>query len=271
MSNGKQDGMQCSQFEALLAEALEAELLEAEAANVAEVHHGDAKDAAEAAPGSLAPERRAFAAHRQSCAVCGPLFAQTREGMLLLRALPEVDPPKNLVHNILAATSLTEAPAETADRGRALATPSLQPRWKKLLQPAPVLGALLHSRFAMSFCMAFFSLSLTLSLSGVKITDVYKMVSHPSTFGRSVVLQYTQVEAKVTRYYENMRIVYRVESTVQQLRKSAPPQDNNNKPEQQNQNRQVPGDKEKDQQDYSLERDGSLIAHATLKHEGVQL
>src|SRR5262249_44057935 len=159
------------------------------------------------------------------------------------------------VHNILAATSLAEASAEAAEKrgepARA-ARAGLGQRWQKLLQPS--LGALLHSRFAMSFCMAFFSLSLTLSLSEVKMSEIYKMISHPSTLGRSVVLQYTQVEAKVTRYYENMRIVYRVETTVQQLRKSAPPQ-NESKPEQQNQNRQVPGDKEKDQQDYSLERD----------------
>ena len=40
--------------------------------------------------------------------MCGPMLAQAREGMLLLRALPEVDPPKNMVHNILAATSLAE-------------------------------------------------------------------------------------------------------------------------------------------------------------------
>jgi hypothetical protein len=264
MSNTRQDGenrLQCSQFEALLAEFLEAEVLDAEVLDSVE------KDAA--APAST--ERQAFDAHRQSCAACGPLFAQACKGMLLLRSLPEVDPPKNLVHNILAATSLAEVPSQAAEKRREpvkAAMSGLRERWQKFLQPS--LGALLHSRFAMSFCMAFFSLSLTMSLAGVKITDVYKMISHPSTLSRTAVLQYTQVEAKFTRYYENLRIVYRVETTVQQLRKSAAPQ-NDNKPEQQNQNRQVPGDKENDQQDYSLERDGSLIAHATLKHEGAQL
>jgi len=263
MSNGKQDGIQCSQFEALLAEFVEAEAL-------------DQERAIEAAAGSPGAEkealRRAFKAHRQSCPACGPLFSKAREGMLLLRSLPELDPPKNLVHNILAATSLAEAATQTAEKRRAPAQPSLRQRWQKLVQPGQVMGALLHSRFAMSFCMAFFSLSLTLSLSGVKITQVYRMASHPTTFGRSVVLQYTQVEAKVTRYYENLRIVYDAQILVHRLRESAAPQDNNNnKPDQQNQNRRIPGGKEKDEQEYSLERDGSLIAHATLKHEGAEL
>lgn len=258
------DGFQCSQFEALLAEALEADV--AEVSHVPKDAH---KDAAEAGPGSLAAERRAFDAHRRSCAACGPLFAQAREGILLLRSLREVDPPKNLIHNILAATSLAEVPAQAAGKRAELAKPGLRQRWQKFLQPG--LGALLHSRFAMSFCMAFFSLSLTLSLSGVKVTDVYKTVSHPNTFGRTVVLQYTQVEARVMHYYDNMRIVYQVQNRIEQLRKSAAPQNNNTKPEQQNQNRPVPGDKQRDQQDYSLERDGRLIADATLKHEGAQL
>src|SRR5262249_55016892 len=198
-------------------------------------------------------QREAFDAHRESCAICGPMFARAREGMLLLRSLQEVDPPKNLIHNILAATSLAEAPAQAVDKRAESAKPSLQRRWQKLLQPTPILRSLLHSRFAMSFCMAFFSLSLTLSLSGVKVSDIYKMVSHPSTLGRSVVLQYTQVEARVMHYYDNMRIVYEVQNRVQQLRKAATPQNNNPKPDQQNENRPVPGDKQRDQQDYSLE------------------
>jgi predicted anti-sigma-YlaC factor YlaD len=82
--------MECSQFEALLADALD---------------------------GTLRAEARgAFDAHRQSCGVCGPMFLETREGMLLLEAVPELEPPRNLVHNILAATSLAEKPQATVQR-----------------------------------------------------------------------------------------------------------------------------------------------------------
>ncbi len=54
--------------------------------------------------------------HGQSCAVCGPLLAEAWEGMLMVRGLAELEPPKNLVHNILAATSRKEATAEQIAR-----------------------------------------------------------------------------------------------------------------------------------------------------------
>lgn len=233
----RQPEMQCSQFEALLAEALD---------------------------GSLAEEaRQAFDAHRQSCPLCGPLFAEAREGMVLLQALPEIEPPKHLMHNILAATSLAE---------KRVSAPSAQPQgWLARLRqklPAPLSGVL-HTRFATSFAMAFFSLALTLNLLGVKVSQIDW---HPTALRKSVVLQYTLLEARVQRYYDNMRIVYEVESRVQSLKKSATPEQNNNKKQEQNRNsRPDTSGQPQEHEDYSLERDGSLIAQSTLKHEGAHL
>ena len=234
----RQAGMQCSQFETLLAEAMD---------------------------GTLTVEtRQAFDAHRLSCAVCGPLFAETQEGMLLLQALPEVESPKHLMHNILAATSLAE---------KRVTVPAAQPEgWLARLRqklPAPMAG-MLHSRFATSFAMAFFSLALTLNLLGVKVSQIDW---HPSALRKSVVLQYTLLEARVQRYYDNMRIVYEVESRVQGLKKSAAPEQND-KNRKQEQNRNSPPDTSghpQEREDYSLERNGSLFAQSTMKHEGAHI
>src|SRR6185437_5769613 len=128
-SEERQSGMQCSQFEALLADAMDGLLTH--------------------------DTREAFDAHRLSCTLCGPLFAETQEGMLLLKALPEIEPPNNLVHNILAATTLAE---------KAAVAPVQPEGWLARLRqklPTPMAG-MLHSRFATSFAMAFFSLALTL-------------------------------------------------------------------------------------------------------------
>lgn len=233
----RQPEMQCSQFESLLAEALDGALTE--------------------------EAREAFDAHRQSCALCGPLFAEAREGMLLLRRLPEIDPPKHLMHNVLAATSLAE---------KRVSAPAAQPQgWLDRLRqklPAPLSGVL-HTRFATSFAMAFFSLALTLNLLGVKVSDIDW---HPSALRKSVVLQYTLLEARVQRYYDNLRIVYEVQSRVQALKKSSTPEENNDKKQQQNRNSSPdPGGHPQDHEDYSLERDGSLLAQSTLKHEGARL
>src|SRR5436305_10500748 len=83
MAKEFQNDMQCSQFETLLSDALD----------------------------GILPEKvgHAFEEHSRSCAVCGPLFSETRQGMLLLETLEEVEPPRNLVHNILAATSAAAA------------------------------------------------------------------------------------------------------------------------------------------------------------------
>ncbi|HMF92439.1 MAG TPA: hypothetical protein VKL40_17465 [Candidatus Angelobacter sp.] len=266
MNQDPHNGMRCSQFEALLADALE----------------GADADAG-AAPGQAgvpllaqlpADLRQAFLAHRQDCAVCGPLFAEAQHGMLLLRSLSEVEPPKNLVHNILAATSLTETSAAGTAEGRQAGTLAQIQRWLR-----PAFAGLLHSRFATSFAMAFFSVSLTLSLAGVNFGEILKAIKHPGTIPRTVVLQYTQVEAKVTNYYENIRVVYEWESRVQQLKKSSAPQNgttNDNKPEQQNQNRPVPSNRpgQEENSDSKQERysePAGVIAASILPSRGAHL
>jgi hypothetical protein len=229
MNNEAKNGMECGEFEALLADAL------------------DDAVAAETRP--------AFEAHGKSCPVCGPLWQEAREGMLMVRGLAELEPPKNLVHNILAATSRKEATAEQiADEAKL----GWMERLRRSLSPG--LTGLMHSRFAMSFAMAFFSLSITLTLAGVKVTDVKNMVEHPSLLRKNVVLGFTNVEAKVTSYYENLRLVYQVQAKVRELKKNTAPVSGPGENRQQNR-KSAPedGGRPRPNEEYSNERDGSLI------------
>ena len=239
MNEDFKNGMECSDFEALLADALDNTI----AAN----------------------SRAAFDEHGRSCAVCGPMLAEALEGMVMVRGLAELEPPKNLVHNILAATSRKEATAEQIAEEAKLG-------WMERLRRSmrPGVGGLLHSRFAMSFAMAFFSLSITLTLAGVKITDVKNMVAHPTLLRKSVVLGYTNVEAKVTSYYENLRLVYQVQAKVRELKKNTAPASEPGENRQQNR-KSAPDGREKLNEDYSMERDGSLIAQTFMWHEGARI
>jgi len=239
MNNEPKNGMDCSEFEALLADALD---------------NAVAADA-----------RTAFDEHGRSCAVCGPMLAEALEGMLMVRGLAELEPPKNLVHNILAATSRKEATAEQIAEEAKL---GWMERMRRSLTPG--VGGLLHSRFAMSFAMAFFSLSITLTLAGVKITDVKNMVEHPSLLRKTVVLGYTNVEAKVTSYYENLRLVYQVQAKVRELKKNTAPVSGPGENQQQNR-KSEPDGRDKLNEDYSMERDGSLIAQTFTWHEGARI
>ncbi len=257
MNNDSKNGLQCSEFEAMLADALDWD---------------GAPGAAEIVASVLGPEaRHAFDAHGRSCQVCGPLLAEAQEGMRLLRSMDELEPPKNLLHNILAATSMTEARAQAAASESSIG-------WLESVRRTfrPSLAGLMRSRFATSFAMAFFSLSLTLTLAGVKFSDVRRIDWHPSAMRRSVVLGYTQIEARAARYYDNLRVVYEVESRVRELKKNTTPRqnnDNNTKPEQQNENKPAPDTSGRPVQHdtYSMDRDGSLIAKSTMKYEGAQI
>jgi hypothetical protein len=260
MNQDPHNAMRCSQFEALLADALD---------DADTGIHTASRQAADLALTQLPSDvRQAFLAHRQDCAVCGPLFAEAQHGMMLLRSLDAAEPPKNLVHNILAATSLAETSDSTAKAGRRAGWLARIDHWLR-----PAFAGMLHSRFAASFAMAFFSVSLTLTLAGVNFGDILKAAKHPTTIPRTVVLQYTQVEARVTSYYENMRIVYEVETRVQRLKNAVAPKNNtptNDKPDQQNQNRPAPDRRPEQEENYSQQRVG-LIAASVLPFRGAHL
>lgn len=242
--SGSQNGLECSQFEALLADALDDVL----------------------SPG----DQTAFDAHARSCTLCGPMLADAREGRLWLETLDDVEPPKNLIHNILAATTMAEA------------APGAEPAAIRTKRTGfrPLFAGFFRSRVATSFSMAFFSLSLTLTVAGVRVSDLAKVDWHPSALAKSAMLQFTHVESAVLKYYDNMRVVNEVESKVKELRKANATDDNNNN----NDQKEKPKDKDKDKKgpndtsgrpeqhpDYSMEREGNVIAQSIVKHEGVQL
>jgi hypothetical protein len=246
MTEKRQNGMQCSEFEALLAAALDGMLSE--------------------------QASKAFHAHAGSCAACGPIFSEARQGMLWLQGLEELQPPANLLHNILAATSATESAKQPAR------PEASQPGWvARLWKPVRgVFAGIAQPRFATSFSMAFFSLSLTLTLAGVKLKDITHIDWRPSSVGKAVVLEYTQVESKIVRYYNNMRLVYEIESRVNELKKNSGAEQKNQQPspEQPKQdkkkkdNNDTSGRPEQRQDNYSQDLDNAVIAYLKLMHEG---
>ncbi len=177
-------GMQCAEFDALLSDAIEGALTGADL------------------------ER--FEAHQASCPNCGPLFAEARSGFKMLHSLAEVEPPPMLVHNILAAT-IGQVPTAAVTRPADESVRDKLRRWMGGLA-----GPVLQPRFAMSFGMAFFSVSLMLHLSGVKAADFRHLDLRPSAIAKT----FYETEGRLVRYYENIRVVYEIESRVQQLKRA---------------------------------------------------
>jgi len=194
MAAENKNGMQCAEFDALLSEALDQRL------------SGD--------------KLQSFQAHARGCPTCGPLLAEADAGLRWLHELVEVEPPVNLVDNILAATTgidtvrlhgTAKAQAETSWFDR------LQD-WANLVV-SPILGVAKQPRFAMSFGMAFFSLSITMSMAGVKLSDLRHADLRPSAIKRN----YYATSGKVVKYYENIRFVYEIESRVREFKRATMP------------------------------------------------
>ncbi len=209
MAEQFQPGMECIEVEALLAEALDGTL--------------------------QGTQREAFAAHERSCASCQSMLAEARAGMLLLQGLEEAEPPHNLVHNILAQT-IGALPSE-----HAIPAPRPEGWFEKLkAKLAPIFAPVATPRFAMSFGMAFFSITMLLGIAGFHMSDL----RHLDLSSKGIMKTYYDTEARVTRYYENMRLVYEIESRVRDLKRAARPEDNpdNRQPQQQ---QEAPGTKTK--------------------------
>ena len=246
MTKKDQSGLQCHQFDALLSDALDGVLT-----------------------GEMLED---FETHSHECPACGPLFEDALQGMQWLRKLEQVEPPRNLVHNILAATSAAIVTDETPLEER---PPARESAWRRIF--VPILIGARQPRFVTSFAMAFFSISLTLTMAGVRLGDLAHMDWHPGALRRSAILQYTQVENRVVKYYENMRLVYEIESRVRELRKAVdvPQEENNKQPERQKQNRNMndnnddtSGSPEDRQDRYSQGPDNGVIASLNMSNEG---
>jgi hypothetical protein len=126
-----------------------------------------------------------------------------KSGHLWLKELEEVEPPQHLVHNIIAATS---GRVETAE-----AVPGAPPRRPRLhVQLAALFGPVFSPRFGMSAAMAFFSLSLLMGITGLRLSD---LTPH------SIEHRFYSSQAKVVKYYENMRLVYELQTRYRDLRR----------------------------------------------------
>jgi hypothetical protein len=72
----------------------------------------------------------------------------------------------------------------------------------------------------MTAAMAFFSIALTLNLTGIKLTQLRAEDCQPARLRANLTRQFYSTNAQVTKYYENLRVVYEMESRVRELRRS---------------------------------------------------
>jgi hypothetical protein len=185
--------LRCDEWEALIADALDGTL--------------------------AADDSAAFARHHSECALCGQMLRETRQGLAWMEHLrAEPDLPAGLLKTILARTS--ERQNEGIGHGAA-ALPSAVPPGPAWYRTAlPVVRHIFEPRLMMTAAMAFFSIALTLNLTGVRLSELRASDLRPSQMRASFTRRYYSTNEQVMKYYENLRLVYEMEARVRELRRS---------------------------------------------------
>jgi len=177
---------------------------------------------ADALDGLLKPEdEAAFAAHMAVCPGCAALFEEARRGREWLEFLsPEPDVPAGLLDKILAQTG----PGQIAGYGlidgdsRVLPLPATIPAWQR---PGLVghVRRFAEPRLLMTAAMAFFSIALTLNLTGIRLTSLHFADLRPTAVRSFMERRLTMASTPIIRYYDHLRFVYEVESRMRELRR----------------------------------------------------
>jgi len=228
------NGMQCVEFDLLLSDALDGVL--------------------------SGPGLDRFQAHAHTCKTCGPLFEEAEAGRQWLKGLMEVEPPASLVPNILASTTgvdtqrlqvMTRAPQPRVSWWEHVQASYLEPMWAVVRQP----------RFAMSFGMAFFALSVGLTVAGVKPSDIRSVDLRPSAIKRT----YYNTQARVVRYVDNVRPVLELQAALRTIKRNvnpAEPGPSKQQKERKNDTTQQP--EQKQERNYSQTGEKLILAGAPL-------
>ncbi|HWA93354.1 MAG TPA: zf-HC2 domain-containing protein [Terracidiphilus sp.] len=194
---------------------------------------------ADALDGLLRPEDEAtFSAHMAACPACTALFEEARRGREWLEFLaPEPEVPEGLLDRLLAATG----PGQVAGYGLVTAGGSgvaMPEPWQK---PGFMgwVRRFAEPRLMMTVAMAFFSIALTLNLTGVKLADLQMENLRPSAVRSFMERRLAMASTPIIRYYDHLRLVYEVESRLRELRQNSRRQ-NNQQPTGPGESRQTP-------------------------------
>lgn len=197
----------CGQWEALLADALD---------------------------GLLKPEdEAAFAAHMAVCPACSALFEEARRGREWLEFLsPEPEVPAGLLDKILAKTGPGQNTFATASKVVPIALVSA-PAWQRPGMMGHV-RSFAEPRLMMTAAMAFFSIALTINMTGIRLSDVRLANLRPSMVRSIMERRLMMASTPIIRYYDHSPLVREVQTRVQELRRTTQNEEEENRQKQQN-------------------------------------
>jgi len=171
--------MNCAEFESILADYIDESLSSAEVAAVEE--------------------------HAAACSVCREFMNEVRGGLSVLKRAEEVEPPAVLITRIayLAPAGRSREPFERQGWLSRLTNKWLVP----MLQP----------RLAMGMAMTILSFAMLERCTGLRVGRVQAADLNPVRVWGGMEDKTLRVKDQVMKYYENLRIVYEVETHLKDL------------------------------------------------------
>jgi hypothetical protein len=196
----------------------------------------------DALDGLLKPEDEAtFAEHMASCKACTALFDEARKGREWLEFLsPEPEVPAGLLDKILAQTG----PGQVAGYGLISGSGNVLPMPPAWQRPGFMgqIRRFAEPRLLMTAAMAFFSIALTLNLTGVRLSSLRLANLRPTAVRSFMERRLMTASVPIVRYYDHLRLVYEVQSRMRELRRDTEGEGQGTDDTQQKQNNAAPGE-----------------------------
>lgn len=147
--------------------------------------------------------RRELEQHRDACPSCSAFAADVTGAVAFLRRVEEVEPPPELLTRI--TFEIPTGGARSPQGWRAWLAGRLQP----VLQP----------KFAMGMAMTILSFSMLGRLAGIEVRQLKPSDLHPAAVWAEVDNRVNRTWERALKYYENLRLVYEVQTRLQEWTK----------------------------------------------------
>lgn len=144
-------------------------------------------------------EREAFEAHQRTCAACAELAADAGGAVAFLHRTEYAEPPAEL---------LTKIAFHIPSGG------ALQRGWKASLWAW--FPPLLQPRVAMGMAMTILSFSMLQRFTGLEVRQLRPSDLHPAAVWSAIDNRAHRSWDQVVKYYENLRLVYEVQTRLQE-------------------------------------------------------
>ena len=190
---------------------------------------------ADALDGRLKPvDEASFAAHMIDCPACAELFEEARRGREWLAfLLPEPELPAGLLDKILAQTGpgadATIIGGVQVEQIHPAFIPASTPIWQR---PGLVgsVRRFAEPRLMMTVAMAFFSIAMTLNITGVRLSDLRIANLRPNMVRSIMERRLMTASTPIIRYYDHSPLVREVQMRVRDLRPAVEGEENRPKP-----------------------------------------